>query len=98
MHEHEYDDGGRLVRTVVTREQEWDDEQQELMIALAVYRSQLCPSGHFLPESSAKANEGKYRSRNLRCHACTAASQGFEAIKNNPHPNAVLLGAELKRG
>jgi hypothetical protein len=59
VHEHEYDDQGRIVRTVVTREPEWDDDSRAEMLALAEYEAGMCsgcglhrslcsdPSNHF---------------------------------------------------
>lgn len=44
-HVHEYDESGRLVRTVVTRDPEWDDLEREKMQALAQYESGVCECG-----------------------------------------------------
>jgi hypothetical protein len=85
-----------LVRTVVTREAEWDEEQQSLMLALAVYEAQLCPSGHWLPQAADPSNEERYRGLNTRCHACTAVAQEVVRLQENPHPTALLFGAQLR--
>lgn len=53
-HEHVYDDAGRMVRTVVTRESEWDDTERAKMEGLALYESQICACG--LHESIAKTD------------------------------------------
>lgn len=37
-----YDDEGRHVSTVVTRESEWDDRQRDKMLGLSLYRAGLC--------------------------------------------------------
>jgi len=66
------------------------------MLALHLYRSQLCPAGHWLPIAAAPANEDRYRGLNTRCHACTATSQEADRLKENPHPSALLYGAELR--
>lgn len=66
------------------------------MLALALYRAQLCPSGHWLPESGAAANEYEYRGRNSRCHACVAIAGERDKFKDSP--TGLLVGAELKRG
>lgn len=63
-------------------------------MALALYESQLCPSGHWLPEAAAAEHEFAYRGRNTRCHACTAA--GVERKKFEEAPTGLLVGAELK--
>lgn len=98
MHDHEHDEDGQLVRTVVRRESEWDDDEVSWMLALALYRAQLCPSGHWTPESTDPANEGRYRGRAIRCHACNATAIKADAAKESPHPTALLFGAELMRG
>lgn len=43
--EHEYDDAGRLIRSVTTRESEWTEHDLADQLALAEYRSWLCPCG-----------------------------------------------------
>lgn len=42
VHEHEYDDAGRLVRTIVTRESEWDDAERAKALALTTYEQGIC--------------------------------------------------------
>lgn len=54
IHEHEYDDGGRIVRTVVTRDVEWDDVERAKMQGLALYEAQICNCG--LHESIAETD------------------------------------------
>src|SRR3546814_20181393 len=44
-HVHEYDAKGRLVRTVVTREPEWDHAEVAKMPAFAEYEAGLCACG-----------------------------------------------------
>lgn len=66
-HDHAYDDEGRLVRTVVTREVEWDDQQRANMLALADWEADLCKCG--LPTALADTDpniEPKYR----HCPSC----------------------------
>lgn len=45
VHEHEYDDAGRLVRTTVAREPEWDDYEREKMLALGLFEAGICECG-----------------------------------------------------
>lgn len=40
--EHEYDDAGRLIRSVTTREPEWTEQDTAEILALAAYRDSLC--------------------------------------------------------
>lgn len=44
-HVHTYDDAGRMVRTVVTREPEWDDWERTKMLALSEHEASLCECG-----------------------------------------------------
>ncbi len=98
MHEHEHDEVGRLVRTVVTREVEWDDDEQALMLAWRMYQSLLHTCGHYLPKSTAPEAEYAYEvPEPTRCNACTAIAQTVEAFKGAPHPQALLFHAERRR-
>lgn len=91
-HDHEHDEQGRLIRTTVTREPEWDDDEQAWMLALLLYRSQLGPCGHYLPESTAANAEDRYDvGEPIRCHACTAVAVASAAAAGNPHPSALLF-------
>lgn len=62
------------------------------MLALAMYRSKVGPCGHYLPESTAKANEYGWVVQAARCHACTAVAGEAERYKDNPHSHAILYG------
>lgn len=42
MHDHEYDETGRLLRTVVTREPEWDGDERAWMLGLALREHAEC--------------------------------------------------------
>lgn len=71
-HVHEYDDAGRLVRTTVTREPEWDDQQRANMLALAEYEADLCACG--LPKDVADTDpdlRAKYRT----CPVCAGLAK-----------------------
>lgn len=95
-HTHTYE-GDRVVSTIVSREVEWDEAERGLMLALTLYEAQLCPAGHWLPDASAAVNEERYSGVSTRCHACTAAAQEVTRLKDNPHPTALLFGANLRR-
>jgi len=96
VQEHEHDADGRLIRTAVTREAEWDDDERALMLALVLYEDQLCPSGHWLPESAAAENEYGYRGRSSRCHACATVAREAQKFMADPNPASLLVGAQLK--
>lgn len=66
------------------------------MLALALYRARVGPCGHYLPDSTAKANEYAYTASFRRCHACTATAQLAESHKDSPQPVALLYGAERR--
>lgn len=73
-HDHEYDEAGRLVRTVVTREAEWDDVQRANMLALADYEADLCDCG--FPSHLADTDPDlriKYR----ECPVCSGLSKAM---------------------
>lgn len=41
---YEYDDDGRLLRSMETVEPEWDEDERAWVTALRLYRDSLCPS------------------------------------------------------
>lgn len=51
VHEHVYDDAGRMVETVVHTEPEWDAEERDLALAFTLYEQDEGPGGHPLSES-----------------------------------------------
>lgn len=89
VHEHEYDDAGRLVRTVVTREAEWDDWERQKMLELAQYESRLCACG--FPEDIADSDpdlEIAYRV----CPVCAGLAQAMRAQAEADKRETALLG------
>lgn len=49
--EHEYEDG-LLVRSVTTRESEWDEEQIDLLLAVDAFKADLGSHGHLMSEAT----------------------------------------------
>lgn len=96
--EHEYDDAGRLIRTVTRREPEWDDEQRAWMDAWLLYRSNIHEAcGHYLPDSTAPEAEDGYVSEDaIRCHACTARARAFARYSESQQPEALLFPVKRK--
>jgi hypothetical protein len=88
-HVHEYDDEGRLVRTTVTREPEWDDQQRANMLALAEYEAGICACG--LPKDLADADPDlrlKYRV----CPVCAGMAQATRVQHAYDEQDARTLG------
>lgn len=88
---YEYDEQGRMVRSVSVPESEWDDDQRALMIALQLYRDSLCPScGLPLEETrdplhdrdNPEATHVYVVTGHRRCHACTALMASDEEFRN----------------
>jgi hypothetical protein len=81
--------------TVTEREPEWDDEQQDWMLALALAEADECPGCHGrLSETTLPENDGLYLpDEPTRCHRCTAIGIGADQIRNgkSPQPQALLL-------
>ncbi len=82
----------------MTREAEWDDQERSLRLAYMAYRAELCSNGHYLPDAADPSAEGAYVGRNRRCHACTAIAIESDRLKDNPQPQALLLGASRRTG
>lgn len=98
--EHEYDDAGRLLRTVTRREPEWDDEQRAWMDAWLLYKSGVHEAcGHYLPDSTAtEAEDGYVAELPIRCHACTARARAFTRYSESQHVEALLFPVKRKDG
>lgn len=98
---HVYRDGV-CVRSVHTREVEWDAEQQSWMLALDLYRREHCEGcGRPLAESTAKANEYGYDVTPIPCHACERiASARDQHMENNPykHSAPARWSVRLRKG
>lgn len=77
MTEHHYDEHGRLVRSVTTREVEWDDDERAQVLALLEYEAQACPGCRgWLPETTDSAHAGRYKTAPpIRCHRCDAVTR-----------------------
>jgi hypothetical protein len=89
---YEYDEQGRVARATTVREPEWSEQDQFLMLALARYRDDLCPSCHGdMHETTDIANDDGYRSLPpIRCHRCTELARSAERYRDEPHPGALL--------
>lgn len=82
--------------TVTEREPEWDDEQQDWMLALALAEADECPGCHGrLSETTLPENDGAYRQQGppTRCHRCTAIGIASDQLRegNTTQPQALFL-------
>lgn len=96
-----YDEAGRLIRSVTTREAEWDDTEQGWMLALAEWergRCHLC--GGDLTECWDRSSEGRWQvPPPIRCQRTTAIAAGRKPYENNdtvPAPHALMFWAQLR--
>jgi hypothetical protein len=88
------------VEAVTTREVEWDDEQQAMMLALAEYRDSVHEAcGGYLPDTTAAEADGQYVADiPSRCHLCTARAIAAEPYfkDDHPQPHALLFPVRRK--
>jgi len=99
-----YDEQGRHVGSVITRETEWDVEQQSLVLAAAELDAEKCPGcGELLSESTSTdvdPDQGAqvYVARTpLKCHACVAIEGQQENYRNHDHAQALRVWGTDKR-
>jgi hypothetical protein len=99
---HQYDDSGRLVRSVV--EQSWSEDDISSAVSLLVYEADSCPGcGDQLSETTAPENEFAYKvGLPVRCHRCTASGiasdQYTDPDKGATQPQALFMQVELRKG
>jgi hypothetical protein len=94
--EYEYDRNGRMVASTTVREQEWDEEQQSLMLALHAYRANVHEAcGHYLPDAT-EGEDDWVTDDPIRCHACTARARAYTRYSENHHPEALLFAVRRK--
>lgn len=97
---YEYDDAGRLVRSVTRPEPEWDDEQREMAYALARWEASLCPGcgGDLAETTSPEAEHGYRRVGPQRCYRCQMVEmyQEAEAEAKTPQPSSLLYQLERR--
>lgn len=84
--------GGRMV-TVTERDTEWDSDEQDWMLALALLDADECPGCHgWLSETTKPENENTWSpAPPLRCHRCTAQGIGADQVRDSPNPQKQAL-------
>jgi hypothetical protein len=87
-----------LVASTTVREPEWDEEQQALMLALHVWRSNIHePCGSYLPDAASAEAENSYESElPVRCHVCTERARAYARYSESQHPEALLFPVRRK--
>lgn len=78
-------------------EVEWDETQQNYMLALAAYKASLCPvCGGPMDECTASENERKFKAElPTRCHRQTATLVAQEATAKSTYPGALMFRTAL---
>lgn len=89
IHTHEYDAAGRIVRTIVTREVEWDDVERAKMQGLALYESQICACG--MHESVAKTDPDLDIELPV-CPVCAGLAQQMRVLASQDERQVKALG------
>lgn len=90
------------MRTVTTREPEWDDEQRAHVLALLEVEALTHDAcGGFLPDTTGEAADGRFEAElPVRCHKCTARAEAIAAymtVDHAPHPEALLWPTMRRR-
>jgi hypothetical protein len=95
---YEYDDRGLVVRSVTTREPEWTEEDRAEVLALALYRSELCPlHGGPLEECTSHYDTGPdFKVDRIRCRA-TDELMAEQATTKLDRPGAVLWSVQPRK-
>lgn len=88
---YEYDDTGRVVRSVTVREPEWTALDTAELLALQLYRQGLCPlHGGPLADCTSSEDTGpQFAVRAVRCRAEDELIAAQQAT-NRDRPGAVL--------
>jgi len=95
---HEYDDAGRLIRSVTYTEPEWDDRERGWALALLDLEADTCPGcGGSITETTRPESEGHWHvPPPTRCHRCTALANAQQPYAEAKHPQALLWSADRK--
>jgi hypothetical protein len=89
------------VRSVTVREPEWGEKERAKVLAYLEYEAQVCSGcGGWLPETTARENEGRYHAELPgRCHRCDALQLRQDEYANDKvkRPGALVLWPVRKR-
>lgn len=102
MTEYEYDEDGRLIRAVTTRESEWTEQDRAEMFALDLYRYDLlCPCGcgflaeYTLADEKAGPLPATFEASRVVCHARLARAQAMANADDPKQPQPVSAQARI---
>jgi len=97
--EHEYDEAGRLIRSVTTREPLWTEHDLADQLALVEYRSTLCPCGCGFPVAETTSHEEagpSFAAKQIPCRARqTLIEQQTAHLKSKGESGDPIAGARL---
>jgi hypothetical protein len=101
-----YDRRGRLARSVTTRESEWTEQDRAELLALALYRAQLCPCGCGYRADDTTSDEATsgitFTASRVTCRARLALVEAQRAVDEGkkPSPNAAarLWRVQMRKG
>jgi hypothetical protein len=89
--EHQYD-GERLVRSVITREPLYTEQDRAELLALALYRDGLCPvcGGQLSECTSHEATGPKFKASAVRCRRRDVLSMAQTAKQDTDRAEALV--------
>lgn len=94
---YEYDDAGRVTRTITRRESEWDESERQWALALLEFEASKCPGcGGVWEETTDPKSEGRWNvPPPVRCHRCTALAVAQHGEKYH-HASALFWQAHKR--
>lgn len=98
MTEFEYDDDGRLVRSVTTRDREWTEQDRAEALALKAYRSSFCPCGCGYPIADTTSHEEtgpQFVAEKTICRARLALVEAQRALSDSDKKQSATVEARL---
>lgn len=95
---YEYDDAGRLVRSMTVREAEWGELDRAAAMSLMDYEASVCHGcKQPLADATDIGNEERWTAEvTARCHSCTAAEILREKIEKQVEQKTVSQPAALQ--
>lgn len=104
IHTPEYDEAGRWLRTLITRESEWDDHERALMLALTAREAAECQRcGGDLTDTADPDNDAynpfaakRYKALPpVVCHRCVVLHDAEKPFAEHPQRHGMIHRTEL---